>query len=84
MEGECLAMDRNDFRDQLRNEATRLLVLIKRESDLVAKYELCGILMEILEELDIEVENNSSFWCDTQINYQEYIHYILDRSPKTA
>ncbi|MEW9668215.1 hypothetical protein [Ammoniphilus sp. 3BR4] len=79
-----MAINRNDFRDQLTTEAAHLLYRIKGVSDLDAKYELCSMLMEIFEELDIEVESHSSLWGDMQINYQEYIQYIFERSPKTA
>jgi hypothetical protein len=67
---------RPDFHLHLRQEAHRLLSYIKQETNKEKKYQLCGMLMEIYEELDIEVRDNLSFWGDIQVNYQDFVNHV--------
>ncbi len=67
---------RADFHHLMREEANRLLSHIKNETDQNRKYQLCSMLLEIYEELDIDVQENASFWGDIQINYRDVVGHL--------
>ncbi|AMA73165.1 MULTISPECIES: hypothetical protein [Aneurinibacillus] len=66
---------RKDFHCLMREEARRLLAHIKNETDYNRRYQLCGLLLEIYEELDIEVRDNASFWGDIRLNYHHFVNH---------
>jgi hypothetical protein len=68
---------RADFHHLMREEARRLLSHIQNETDKKRKYQLCNMLLEIYEELDIEVGENASFWGDIQLDYLEVVNHSL-------
>ncbi|GEN34391.1 hypothetical protein [Aneurinibacillus danicus] len=65
-----------DFHHMMREEAQRLLSHIKNETDKNRKYQLCGMLLEIYEELDIEVKDNTSFWGDIRVDYRDIVSHL--------
>ncbi|GHH99931.1 hypothetical protein [Neobacillus kokaensis] len=67
-----------DFRVQMQIKATEILAKLLAESKKKERYKLCGHLLEIYEELDINVFQNSLFWELIQISLNEFIINDVD------
>ncbi|MFT9847044.1 hypothetical protein [Aneurinibacillus sp. REN35] len=65
-----------DFHHLMREEAKRLLLHIKGETDRHRKYQLCSMLLEIYEELDIDIKENASLWGDIEITYRDVVNHL--------
>lgn len=66
-------MSTDEFREQMKKEASYILSKIKKEKNPTKKHLLCEDLLEIYEELDIEVVKNHSLWAEIQMNYEDFV-----------
>ncbi|OIK16529.1 hypothetical protein BIV60_04475 [Bacillus sp. MUM 116] len=67
-----------DFRVQMEMKATEILSKLIAEREKKVRYKLCGHLLEIYEELDINVFGNPLFWELIQISLDELIMNDVD------